>query len=163
MQLNNTNGKVIILDKIDILQNRIVYSVYEYGGGQVLEQKALVFTTINLKDYLGIETNFEALCYTKLVEEKETDFVISEDVQNWTIVKGSTSENTTLRVYIPSNLTNKVLNTGNDLDILIKAMSPLAEWVNRLVNGSMQYLEFLEPEAKVILEEYPEIIIENKD
>ena len=39
MQLDHPNGQVIILDKIDINQNRVTYSRYDYGGenGKFLE------------------------------------------------------------------------------------------------------------------------------
>ena len=88
MQLNNgINGHTILIDKIDILQNRIVYTEFEYKSESLNffeKQQAHTFKNINLKDYLSQSTNFTELCYTQLKIEKElTEFVISQDSQNW--------------------------------------------------------------------------------
>ena len=88
MQLNNNrNGHIILIDKIDILQNRIVYTEYEHKNENltfVKKQSSHVFNDINLKDYLNQSINYTELCYNQLKTEKElTDFIVSEDTQNW--------------------------------------------------------------------------------
>jgi len=83
MQIDNPNGNVILLDKIDVNQNRVVYSRYDYGLGKFLEQKARVFTTITLQDYLTLETVYETLCYNTLIAEVEPAYVLSEELQYW--------------------------------------------------------------------------------
>jgi len=128
MQLNNTNGKSIKLDKIDILQNRIVYSIYEYGTSTNKTQLSYVFKTMNLKDYLTQTVNFEELCYTNLIAEKETV------------------------------LLNEHIHSGSNLDTLIKLMRPLISFKQVLEQGSMQYLVTLEDTARTILENYGIVI-----
>ncbi len=162
MQLNNTNGAVITIDQIYVNRNRVDYSLYEYGKSEIVTKKSHLFSTLTLTDYLNKTTNFEDLCYDTLITETDFSYTISEDLTNWVIETGSTGDLTTLRVYIPSSVMNSVLHTGNALDQLLKAMEPLAPQVVRLVNGSHQYLINLEEEHRIILEGYPEIIIETK-
>jgi len=87
MQLNKTNGHIIRLDKIDINQNRIVYSKYETIINEeafLIEQLPYVFTGITLKDYLNQDTNFETICLNQLKTEKlDETWSTSTDVQNW--------------------------------------------------------------------------------
>jgi len=162
MQLNNINGKSIKLDKIDILQNRIVYSIYEYGTKEPKVVIAYKFKDIQLKDYLNQTVNYEELCYTNLALENETDYVISEDIQNWTISIGLDGDNTVIRVYLPQALLNEHIFSGSDLDLLIESMKHLTEFKQVLGKGSMQYLVTLDPSARLVLEKYEGIIIENK-
>jgi len=88
MQLNNiTNGHTIIINKIDINQNRVVYTEYEYKNNEmeyISHQSAHVFTDVVLSDFLSQTTNYMELCYTNLKSERELDeFEISDDLQNW--------------------------------------------------------------------------------
>lgn len=88
MQLNNTkNGHIIILDKIDIYLNRIVYSEYEIKNNEIsylTKQSSYIFKNIVLKDKLSESTNFEELSLTQLKTELTLDdFELSSDSQNW--------------------------------------------------------------------------------
>jgi hypothetical protein len=161
MQLNNLiNGRIAIIDKIDFYQNLIVYSTCEFGLIPISQSKHI--PAQSLKDLLSQTVNCENSCLQILKTEVLTDFEISTDVKNWTVIKGSTGIDTTIRVFIPANVLVQVLNTGNDLDLLIKSMEPLASFAVRDISGSMQYLEELHPEHRAILEQYPEIIIQEK-
>ncbi len=175
MQLNNENGKSIVLDKIDVNQNRIVYSTYEYGGsGHILAQTSYTFTSVTLSNYLDVSINYTTFCYDTLVVEKEKEYVRSEDDQNWIIdeatgtnatawaVVGSAAGPTTIRVYVPANTLNSVMNSENDLDLLIKEMEGIEELIARLSQGTHYYLVSLSESARATLEAYPEIIIEDK-
>lgn len=162
MQINNPNGASIIIDQIYVNRNRVDYTIYEYGTSVTLTRKSHAFSTITLEDSLSTETNYETLCYNTLAAEIDPAYVISSDAKNWVIDLGSTGDSTTIRVYIPSTILNAVLHSGNALDLLLKAMEPLAPQVIRLVNGSHQYLIELEDIHRTILEAYPEIIIEDR-
>ena len=162
MQINNVNGSVIRIDQIYVDRNRVDYSLYEYGGSAITTRKSHPFSTLTLADYLNVDTNFENLCYDTLIVEIDANYAVSEDLTNWVIPTGSTGEDTTLRVYIPTKIIGTVLHTGNALDQLLKAMEPLSPQVVRLANGSHQYLIVLEDAHKAILEAYPEIVIEEK-
>lgn len=162
MQLNHSNGAVIIIDEIYVNRNRVDYTLYEYGGSSISRKYSHPFTSITLTDYLTQDTNFEVLCHETLALEIDTQYTISEDIINWVIELGSTTDPTTLRVYIPATTLNTVTHTGNSLDLLLKAMEALSQQVVRLANGAHQYLIVLEDEHKALLETYPEIIIEYK-
>jgi len=164
-QLNNANGRVISIDKIDIQNNRIVYSIHEFGDKNVkLSQESHKFTEINLQDYLSETVNYTDLVNEQLAVEKETGYTYSDDNQNWTILKGSEGNDTLIRVYIPASLINKEVNTGSAFDLLMKQMSPLAPFTQRNGVGSMQYLEELTEPAISILNSHLEdgVKIENK-
>lgn len=156
MQLDHPNGQVIILDKIDINQNRVTYSRYDYGGenGKFLEQIFHVFTTINLMDYLTEEIVFEELCYNTIVTEKESGYVIEEEVQNWLVPP------TAVRVYVPALVFNSVANTGNDLDQLI--IQYVEDDWRTLLEGIHYYRYTVNDTERAFLEVYPDIIIEDK-
>jgi hypothetical protein len=162
MQLNNTNGKVIIIDEIFVTRNRIDYIEYEYGGSSNGVKKTHFFSTVVLKNRLTELTNFQELCYNILAMELGNYWIVSEDTQNWVIDLGSTGEPSIIRVYVPASILNEVMHTGNELDVLLKAMAPLAPQVLRLESGAHQYLIELLDEHKAILETYPGIIIENR-
>ena len=87
MGLRIKESSSIKIDKIDINQNRIVYSEYETIVADkkfLIKQLPYVFTEINLKDYLNESTNFETLCLTQLINEiLDETWTISEDIQNW--------------------------------------------------------------------------------
>lgn len=154
MQLNNQNGNVILIDKIDVNQNRVVYSVYDYGQGKKLEQKSLVFSTINLQAYLTQEIIYETLCYNTIVAEKETGYVLGEELQNWLYPV------TTRRVYVPALTYNSIVNSGNELDLLIQTYIP-GDWI-ALSEGIHYYRDIVNEEETLVLEVYPEIKIEEK-
>ncbi len=154
MQIDNPNGNVILLDKIDVNQNRVVYSRYDYGLGKFLEQKARVFTTITLQDYLTLETVYETLCYNTLIAEVEPAYVLSEELQNWLFPSASD------RVYVPALTYNTIVNSGNELDLLIQQYVA-DDWV-ALSEGIHYYRDTVNEEEQLILEQYPDIIIEEK-
>ena len=85
MQLNNTTtGHSIKLNKIDILNNRVVYTEYQLTGNYpyIEGQKPYTFTSISLKDYLNVSTNYEELCYNTLKTELNlTDYQLSDDLR----------------------------------------------------------------------------------
>jgi hypothetical protein len=93
MQLNNKlTNNFIRIDKIDILQNKIVYSVYEtivYNSQLYelykykLKQENYEFKSIDLREYLNQSINFTELCYSKLQSELFKDYVIESGLQNW--------------------------------------------------------------------------------
>lgn len=97
MQLNNTKtGHFILIDKIIVNSNKVIFSEYEAKGEMIVseelsipfefgkKQKTELLTSIKLEDYLKLSTNFYELCYTKIKEELElTDYEISEDSQCW--------------------------------------------------------------------------------
>jgi len=163
MQLNNTNGTVIKITNYFINKNRIKYNVLEFGSGNILESKAHDFTSIQLIDFLNKETNFESLCLEKLKEEKETTYTLSNDVLNWTIQQGA-SGLSTLRVYLPAVLLSEELNTGSNLDLLIESMKVYNNQLQRLENGNMQYLTYIDALAKTLLESYANkgVVIQEK-
>lgn len=154
MQLNSPNGNVIRLNKIDINQNRVVYSKYDFGNGKLLEQKALVFSTIDLKDYLTIEIVYETLCYNTIVTEQEPSFVLDEEVQNWLFPA------TNVRIYIPALTYNAIVNSGNDLDSLVTQYIA-SDWI-ALSEGIHYYRDTLPDIERDILELYENIVIEDK-
>jgi len=160
-QLNNTNGQSIVIDKIDHNSGRVVYSVYEYDNTNRLSQDAKAFT--DLIDYPNQTISSFDEVYSLLASEID-GFSVSEDVQNLTINTGSTGRATVIRVYIPSNLLNRIVNTDDPLNLLIKAMAPLSSWSQRLENGTLQYLETLENDAKTLLEAYENqgVVIQHK-
>lgn len=110
---------------------------------------------LNENDLIEYTSNLKVL-------EIETSFGLNNDIQNWCVQKGSTGLDTTLRVIIPNSLIIKSLNTGSPLDLLLKGIEPLKDFLKKSNNFSVQYLEELYLESRAILEMYPEIIIENK-
>lgn len=160
MQLNNTNGKVIKLDKIDVNQNRIVYSVYEYGGGNFLKQISYVFTSIKLKDYLNQEINFTNFCYEKLAEEKEKDYTISEDTQNWLHIEKP------IRVMIDNSMSTKEMVDNVAYKTLMDVMLDVHKGFIKV--GEKQtiiYVSTLDPEEMVVIADFVGVWIftENKN
>jgi len=149
-QLNNPNGQSIVIDKIDYNSGRVVFTTYEYDNTNPLIKSVkninglIDYTNQTVKSFDGIY---------ELLSDSIDSFVVSEDIQNWTVITGSTGNPTTLRVYIPSKLLNEVTNTGNHLDLLIKSMAPLGSFTQKLENGTLQYLEILEDEPRAILED----------
>lgn len=156
MQINNPNGQSIIIDEIYVNKNRIDYTKYDYGGvnGTVLEKKPYIFSGINLIDYLTQEVIFEELCYDNLILEVEPDYVKSEVEQNWLY------PSTNIRIYIPAITYNSVVNSGNELDLLVQQFIA-DDWI-ALQAGIHYYQVTLSDDDRAILEAYSDIIIEDK-
>lgn len=156
MQLDHSNGQVILLNKIDVNQNRVIYSRYDYGGenGRFLEQKALVFSTISLLDYLSQEVIFEELCYETIIVEVEPGYVIAEEVQNWLYPANN------VRVYITALTMNQVANTDSPLYGLIEIY--VDGNVARLLEGTHYYRPTVTDDERAVLLSYPGVQIEDK-
>lgn len=156
MQLDNPNGQVITLDKIDINRNKVVYSKFDFGGenGKFLKQTFLEFVTIKLEEYLTQEIIFEELCYNTIVIEAESGYATSEEVQNWLYPV------TKVRVYIPALIINQVANTASQLYSLIEIYA--ADNVARLLEGTHYYRDKLTDDEIDTLTSYPGIQIEDK-
>ncbi len=159
--LNNINGNSILIDKIRLQENNLIYSVFEFGNNLKTESKVLKFENdFKLIDFENQNIKSFDEIYLKMSELIE-NFELSEDMQNWTITQGYENP-TTIRVYLPAKVLNDNLDSGNDLDLLITKMKPLNSFKQTLENGNIQYLSFLENEDRLILEQYPTIIIEDK-
>lgn len=88
MLLNNDNGHIVVLDKIDVINNFCIFSEYENTVCKdvlnvKVQSRVHYFTGIVLKTYLNQLINFYELCYTNLQSELFTDYVVSSDTQNW--------------------------------------------------------------------------------
>jgi len=159
--LNNQNGNTISIIKVRTESNLIVLQKYEFGTAKTLGSAF----NFNMEGFPFVNyltqniASFEDI-YTYL-ETKFEGFELSEDLQNWTITQGYESS-TMFRVYLPAELLNKEIDTGSNLDLLIKQMQPLKDFKQTTQNGSVQYLTYIEDTAKAILESYPDIIIEEK-
>lgn len=121
MQLNNLNtGHFIVIDKIKIESNLVIYREFENSkfkeldfGANIEKYKSKVheFQSINLVDYLSEETNYYSVCYEYLKSELFSDYEISSDVSNWLF-------NRPVRVTIINSLVLqnlKPINAGGDL------------------------------------------------
>ena len=171
MQLNNTTtGHSIKLDKIDILNNRVIYTEYQLTGAYpyIEGQKPYTFTSINIKDFLKVSTNYEELCLNTLkIELNLTDYQLSEDEQNWLFSERPA------RVIIKSSFVLKELQpidaSGN--------LSPIGQIIERekidnfgfyIDNPddeiSVLYVNQVAPEDQEIINPYigTSIFIENK-
>ena len=152
MQLNSTNGNCILIDKYDINNNRVIYSIFDFGGGEKINTLSYTFKNRILADYYNVETNFENLCLDQLNLELNLGFELSNDPKNWTIVKNVENQNTTLRVYLPAIVLNEEFNTGSNLDQLIDSMKVYGSQSQKLQNGSILYLAYIDENAKLLLE-----------
>jgi len=137
-QLNNKEtGHFIRIDKdkdkIDINNNRVVYTKYEtiiYDEiGSVkkefkIEQKGHEFTTINLEDYLNQTVNFTDLVINELQKELFANYVIEEGVYNWIYPLKN------YRLVINNTKSNEALGNPSYLTLLNKMVT---EQPNRLV------------------------------
>ncbi len=113
MQLNNKiNGESIKIDKIDILQNRVVYSLYGLDG--IISQTVKTFEQITLKDYLNQTVNFTELCYTQVkLELNLIDYTLESDTQCWL------SPYKTKRFTIPNSLIVTAIKEDNEFKVAI--------------------------------------------
>jgi len=166
MQLNNiTTGEIININKskdsgifYEIFENKYCLEHNLFPINKVCEKRdSDLLPTIPLTENQLIELSSQLE-----ILKTETNFELSNDLQNWCIKKGSEGGDTLIRLLIPNTLIIKELNTGSNLDLLIKAIESLSPFAIRGVNYSTQYLEYLLPEHRIIVESYPEIIIENK-
>jgi len=164
--INNTTGEILQYFKVLRSEQKVVYKLYTNGllynqqiakedGMLPLDLSVVCPTAVNydqFMEYIGVET----------LKQYFPGFTESEE--NWIFVTGSTGLATTVRVFIPSDLFAKVMYTGEPLDLLIQAMSPLKDWTTRNDSGIVQYLEELLPEHIALLEMYSAqgVLIENK-
>jgi len=169
VQINNiTNGRVIKIFRINTTSGRVDFSIYDYGGGLGTLIKNDFATFENLIDFeTQIIKTFEEIQFM-LAAELE-GFSVSSDIQNWTkptlkLPGVDVPVATTLRVYMPSLVLNEVTNSGNPLDLLIEKQSVIYNGVQKLENGSHQYLFDLTDADKEILEGYENegVVIEYK-
>lgn len=164
MQLNNISlNRVAKVDKIDFSQNEIVFSIYEFGFANKKISQERFTSPETLKDFLNQSVNCNNECLRILKENYLTGYELSGDAKNWAIQTGSTGDPTLIRVFVPYSVSGQVFNTGNALDILLKAMDGLVNFLIKDVTGGMQYLEYLLPEHRAILEQYPEIVIQERE
>lgn len=172
MQLNNTTtGHSILIDKVDINLNRIVYSEYEIKNNEIsylTKQSSYIFKDIVLKDKLSESTNFEELSLTQLKTELVLDdYELSTDSQNWLF------PNRLARVIIMSSFVLKELqpidNTGTLSDIgNIIEREKIDNYGFYIDNAddktSILYVNSIEPDDMTIISPFigVTIFIENK-
>lgn len=175
--INNTTGEILQYFKVLRSEQKVVYKIYSNGllyNQQTVKEDGLMPINFGIQFDTPISFNpgvtSEAI-YNNTMEflglatlkQASPGFVESEN--NWIFETGSTGNSTTVRVFIPSDLFAKVMYTGEPLDLLIQAMSPLKDWTTRNDSGIVQYLEELLPEHKAIIEMYAEydVLIEYKN
>lgn len=86
MQLNNlNNGKVVEIDSIDILNNCVFYSLYEFGGNnkQLINSGMFRFNNFQINECLDLLCNTKTVCLEHLRDEYFKDFTLSIDDKNW--------------------------------------------------------------------------------
>jgi len=126
-QLNDKEtGNFIRIDKIDINNNRVVYTDYETiiydNNGLVLkeckgEQKGYEFKSINLQSYLDTVINFSDLVINTLKVELFTNYEISEYGLNWLF------EDKAVCLVINNTESNRNLNNIEYLALLNKIVT----------------------------------------
>jgi len=158
MKLNNkTNGKTVAITKTNCELNQIIYQMFEFGNYNPSEPQSHKFAT-NIKDLFDTQCIVNEEIYKMLQADIFPDFVVEKDSQNWLFLKRP------IRVYIPDTITAKSVNNKDSLAYLIESirLSIPIDFRIATETGVVAYLEELYPEHRSILEQYPDIIIENK-
>ena len=164
--INNQTGQVLEYVKTMRSEQKTVYKLYANGilyKNRVMQTNDMV--ALNL-EILIPESNYTQFHERLGVESLKQSFTgFTEQENDWIFETGSTGMPTTVRVFIPSDLFAKTMYTGNYLDMLIQAMSPLKDFTTRNEAGIVQYLEELLPEHKAIIEMYADfgVLIEYKN
>ena len=159
--INNQTGQVLEYIKTMRSEQKAVYKLYANG---ILYKNGIA----QVNDMIALTPETVALLLEFLqgisIESLKQSFIgFTESENDWIHETGSTGNPTTVRVFIPSDLFAKVMYTGEPLDMLIQAMSPLKDFTTRNDAGIVQYLEELLPEHRALLEMYVDILIENKE
>ncbi|RLD69230.1 MAG: hypothetical protein DRI95_00630 [Bacteroidetes bacterium] len=160
-QLNHADGTAILIKTIDYNFDTVTIEKYEYPKTGKVEIETVTLTGLIDYEAQTVE-NFDAVLSKLQVLYPE--YVVNEDAQNWTMPTGTEGEPTNLRVYMPACLLNANLWQDTDIGLLIESMRIFKDYKQSLAWGGMQYLKFLEPDARAILESYADkgVIIENK-
>lgn len=164
--INNTTGEILQYFKVLRSEQKVVYKLYSNGllyNQQIAKEDGML--PLNLAVVCPNPSNYEQFMEYIGVETLKQNFTgFTESEENWIFATGSTGLATTVRVFIPSDLFAKTMYTGEPLDLLIQAMSPLKDWTTRNNSGIVQYLEELMPEHRSLLEMYSilGVIIEDK-
>jgi hypothetical protein len=136
---NKINNEIIVIDKIDINNNFIIYNHYEAQcfdmNNEVIKeylisQTPYYFKNINLKDYLNESTDFTELTLKQLLAEQFTTYTLISDfdeelvyttssdwnyednIQNWLF------DTKPYRVTIDAILHNKTVLANNNYELL---------------------------------------------
>jgi hypothetical protein len=165
--INNTTGEILQYFKVLRSEQKVVYRLYANGllyNQQIAKEDGML--PLNLETVCPNPSTYDQFMEYIGVETLKQSFQgFTESEENWVFETGSTGLTTTVRVFIPSDLFTKVMYTGEPLDLLIQAMSPLKDWTTRNDAGIVQYLEELLPEHRGLLEMYVEqgVLIEDKE
>lgn len=162
MQLNNiTTGQVITL--VSSNETGISYDIYEnaiYRDKGINAKRCSTSKVID-KDIipaipLSVNLLTEQESLDILIQELE-GFTYNSDVQNWKF------NDRLLRVLIPNELFNSSLAKQDNLGQLLLVMIPtVKDFTITSEHCVLVYLEELLPEHRYILEQYSDIVIDNK-
>ena len=164
--INKTDNSTILISKVRTENQQIAIKKYEFG---IL--KEIDAFNIKLEDtFIIADNNAQVMkSYEEIYEQlalQLNDYEISEDFQNWQILQGSTGTDTTVRVFLPNILLGIELGSGSILDGLIQSMLALNAFKKNTINGSLLYLEEINPSDRTFLESEENvsngIIVEDK-
>lgn len=166
--INKNSGQVLTVNKILRSDDKVMFTLYDnfilYQQGKFLLDSYLpINKNIVPTELLSWDAYLEYIAVNTILAEY-INFVTLDDNQGWCRSTGSDGEPTTLRVMLPYDLVAKETNTDSPLDQLVKGMAQLSPWLTRGEKSGVQYLQFLLPEHKTILESYSYygVVIDNK-
>lgn len=134
MQINTTDGHIIIINRIKVDKNIVECTEYEVGVTDMLDlvkvkDFSYEFKTVKLKDYLNLLVNYTDVCKEKLIEELGLTITGNDDLQNWLFTSRDK------RVVIENSLVLEALQPINaDGDV-----SPLGQIVERVKKQHFGY------------------------